>query len=144
MEKDPENGEEKDEKELTNAGSEDITATIVTDQGIELEVNVDPKDEGITEVPLGGTTSQEVSMESGNFFFKPNVINAKTGEKVTISIAKNSGFHTFVIDELNIKEQISDGKKFAFITPDKPGTYAFYCDVGSHRELGMEGTLIVK
>lgn len=80
-------------------------------------------------------------VESGNFFFEPNLITADSGE-ITITISRNAGFHTFVIDELGVKEQLSDGTTFSFTA--EPGTYEFYCDVPGHRERGMFGTLEVK
>ncbi len=135
------------EQEVTkfeNAGSEDVTATITTPEGVDIVVGVDPKDTGIKDVPLGETIANTVSMESGNFFFTPNVINAAPGQKIEITFAKNAGFHTFVIDEIGLNQQIKAGNKVIFEAPTEPGSYAFYCDIGSHRDLGMEGTLIVK
>jgi|GEM_PF-845008 len=97
----------------------------------------------VTDVVLGGETKM-VEMEAGNFFFKPNVINASAGEKIKINFTKNSGFHTFVIAETQQKFSIVQGESVSFTAPDKAGTYTFYCDVGSHRAMGQEGTLIVK
>lgn len=85
-----------------------------------------------------------ISMESGNFFFSPDVITAEPGQEIIVTIEKNSGTHTFVIDEIGFKESISSGDVMTFSAPSEPGSYAYYCDVGSHRALGMEGTLIVK
>lgn len=96
----------------------------------------------IIDVVLGDKT-QQISMESGNYFFKPDVINASPGEKIELKF-KNSGFHTFVIDEINAKYSIKDGETFIFTAPTEPGSYSYYCDIGSHRKFGQEGTLIVK
>ncbi len=98
----------------------------------------------IIDITLGGTVENNVNMESGNFFFAPNVINAAPSEKIKITFTKNSGFHTFVIDEMDIKFTISEGDALIITAPQTPGEYAFYCDIGSHRANGMEGTLIVK
>jgi uncharacterized cupredoxin-like copper-binding protein len=32
---------------------------------------------------------------------------------------------------------------FVFTAPSEPGDYAFWCHVGEHKELGMEGTMTV-
>ncbi len=85
----------------------------------------------------------KITLESGNFFFKPNFIEVKPGSTVQVHIDQNSGLHTFVIDEINLKEQISTGASFEFTAPQSTGDYAYYCDIGTHRELGMEGVLRV-
>lgn len=98
----------------------------------------------IVDFVLGGNKkAQEVSMESKNYSFTPNVINASLGEQIKIPF-KNSGFHTFVIDGIDLKHSIVDGESIEFTAPTEPGSYSFYCDIGSHRKFGMEGTLIVK
>jgi len=88
--------------------------------------------------------TQTVSMTSGNFFFEPTTINAEAGQEVQVTFSKNTGFHTFVIDEIDINSQIEEGETVTFTAPTEPGSYAFYCDVGDHRAQGMEGTLIVE
>lgn len=85
-----------------------------------------------------------VQMTSGNFFFEPAVIRAEVGQEVEVVFAENSGVHTFVIDELGVNVPISAGDSTTFTADLEPGTYAFYCSVGNHRALGMEGTLIVE
>lgn len=86
------------------------------------------------------STSQTVTLSSGGFFFDPNRLNLKPGE-VTVNVVRNTGFHTFVIDELGIKETLRSDQTFAFTA--EPGTYEYYCDVPGHREQGMFGSLIV-
>lgn len=129
------------------------TQTIKLDNGAVVEVEpvkddtattTPPADDKIVDVVLGGDVDQTVNMEMGNFFFKPNVINAKAGERIKLVYTKNAGFHTFVIDEIGLKAPITEGQSVIFTAPTKAGSYTFYCDVGSHRAMGMEGTLIVK
>jgi Cupredoxin-like domain len=60
-------------------------------------------------------------------------------------IAGVSAPHSFDIDELNVHVPMASGKSsLALFKPTKPGTYTFYCSVPGHRELGMQGTLIVE
>jgi len=92
-------------------------------------------------VKSGQTEIEMVEISSGNYFFEPNEITVK-GPKITIKVAKNSGIHTFVIDELGVKESLKNGMEFSFEA--EPGTYTFYCDIGNHRQLGMEGMLVVE
>ena len=99
------------------------------------EVNEDEEDE---------SSVLEVSMEAGNFFFSPDVITAEPGQEIELTFEANAGTHTFVIDEIDFSTGVSVNKTVTFTAPTAPGSYAYYCDVGSHRALGMEGTLIVK
>ena len=84
------------------------------------------------------------NMLSGNFFFTPDVLRVNPGDSVSITFTENAGFHTFVIDEIGFKETVVEGGTITFTAPSEPGSYAYYCDVGSHRALGMEGVLIVE
>ncbi len=112
----------------------------------EMENGEDGEDDGVQvmEVVLGGSADVNLDMVSGNFFFEPSVINAAPGESIKITFTENSGFHTFVIDELQLSFAITAGEALKFTAPTEPGSYSFYCDIGSHRAFGMEGTLIVQ
>lgn len=85
-----------------------------------------------------------MNMKSGNFFFEPSVINAKAGQDVNITFTESAGFHTFVIDAIDLKATVSADGTVSFTAPTTPGRYEFYCDVGSHAQLGMKGTLVVE
>jgi plastocyanin len=87
-----------------------------------------------------------ITVEAGGFYFKPNQIRVKQGEKVKITISNKGGVHDFVIDELNVKTEMIQGGASTTVefTPTKKGTFEFYCSVGNHRQMGMKGTLIVE
>lgn len=85
----------------------------------------------------------DVGLAAGNFSFTPNVIAAAPGQTVRVTMSGVSGFHTLVIDGV-VKQSITTGTVVTFVAPTAPGSYPIYCDVGSHRANGMEGTLVVK
>lgn len=114
---------------------------VVTQEG---ETTIDENGVPVTEVILGAQAEVEVDMEVANFSFTPNVINAEPGDRVSITFTKETGFHTFVIDEIGVEFAVAQGEKLNFTAPSEPGEYAFYCSIGSHRSMGMEGTLIVE
>lgn len=86
----------------------------------------------------------KVRLDSGNFYFKPDTITAAPGQPIEITVDKNAGFHTFVIDGISLKEIVKQDGVISFIAPTQPGSYEFYCDVGSHKAMGMKGALVVK
>ena len=90
--------------------------------------------------------SVSVSVEGGNFYFKPNTINAKVGQTVKVTLNAVSMQHDFVIDALNVKSAtIQSGKSTTVeFVPTKAGSFEFYCSVGNHKQMGMVGTLIVE
>jgi plastocyanin len=97
-----------------------------------------------SEVPEDTALRREIEMASGNFFFKPAVINAKTEETFTVRFLETSGEHTFNIDELGIHEKIVSGESLTVTAPSLPGHYPYYCSLGANRTLGMEGMLVVE
>lgn len=85
------------------------------------------------------------TLEGGSFYFKPNVIEVKKGDKVKVVLNSVSMMHDFVIDELNVKSaQAKSGTSTSVeFVADKVGSFEFYCSVGEHRAQGMVGTLVV-
>jgi len=110
-----------------------------------------PKASSTTSVDLGVKVKVKVgektfTVKGSNFAFSPTEIKVKKGDKVKIIFQNTGGFHDFVIDELKVKtSQIQGGKSetLEFIA-DKTGTFEFYCSVGTHRQMGMKGSLIVE
>ena len=93
-----------------------------------------------------GASTETISIEAGNFYFKPNKISTNAGI-ATIELTAKNGIHDFVFDGSYPGFQLeADGgggtqsKKIDL----KPGTYTFYCSITGHRAAGMEGTLTVK
>ncbi len=89
-------------------------------------------------------SEQMVMMGAGDFFFQPKKIKVKLGELVTIHIDA-IGEHTFTIDELGVNVPTPHGKTTAVVfTPNKKGTFQFYCAIGGHRGAGQVGIITVE
>jgi plastocyanin len=91
----------------------------------------------------------QVELELSNYQFSQKTLTVEAGQKVTIKLKNIDGFHDFVIDELKVaSKQISadqeDSVTFTVPESEKGKSFEYYCSVGSHRELGMKGTLLVK
>lgn len=89
---------------------------------------------------------QAITVEGGMFYFKPNEIRVKQGEKVTITFKNAGGMHDFILEEFDVKSEVIQAGETTTVefTPDKKGSFEFYCSVGNHRQMGMKGTLIVE
>ena len=147
-----------DNAEATSENTTETTAdgtTVIKSDGLEATIQVVPetktksetsvKEDGVpvTEIQLGNP-DVKVTMETGNYFFNPKTITASAGQKIQIQFTKNTGSHNFIIDKLQLNHTIKQGEGLTFTAPTEPGSYPFYCGIGSHRSMGMEGTLIVK
>ena len=94
-------------------------------------------------------TNLTFDITGGSFYFTPNEIKVKQGDKVTIIFTNVGGMHnlTFVdfggIATKTIQGGQSDTIEF---TADKKGTFEFYCSVGGgyHRMMGQVGVLLVQ
>jgi len=89
---------------------------------------------------------QTVNLEAGSFYYKPNVITVKKGQKVRIVMKAADQMHNFNIDELGVKLPIvkSGNTGTVEFTADKLGTFEYYCSVVQHRANGQVGKLIVQ
>ena len=94
----------------------------------------------------GSSQSSPFTVNGGNYYFKPNIIKVKQGDKVTIKFINDNGMHNFIVDEFNVGTQMIKGgaeETISFVA-DKKGSFEYYCSVGQHRQNGMKGTLIVE
>ena len=89
---------------------------------------------------------KEFTISGKNFNFAPNTMTVKKGDRVRITLANGDGFHDLVIDEFGVAtKKINTGMTDVVeFTADKAGSFEYYCSVGSHRMMGMKGTLIVQ
>lgn len=96
-------------------------------------------------VPPGAQAAKEFTVTGANYSFSPSTLTVKKGDRVRIVFQNIEGFHDFRVDELNVAtRQIRAGDRdIVEFTPDKAGTFEYYCSVGHHRMAGMRGTLVV-
>lgn len=104
-----------------------------------------------TESDITDTTEAdvlEIVVEGKDFSYTPSTLKIKVGQKVRV-LFKNTGKaeHDFVVEELGVRTKIIEGGAedvLEFVAPSTPGELNFYCSVGSHRAMGMEGTITVE
>lgn len=92
-------------------------------------------------------TDQSLYPES-LYKIRPETAEVRAGDVVNLTFKNalgNSESHSLVLEGYDIKigpieESVAESVTF---TADQTGTFAYYCDIGNHRELGMEGQLTV-
>ncbi|MCA0456933.1 MAG: copper-containing nitrite reductase [Chloroflexi bacterium] len=74
-------------------------------------------------------------------------LTAKVGDTVKITVINADAIqHDLTIDEFNVTTgPLLEKDQIATITfvADKPGTFAYYCATPGHRQVGMEGKLVI-
>jgi plastocyanin len=92
----------------------------------------------------GGATVEVSSPADGSLTFDPSELTAKAGE-VTFTYDNPSQVpHAFAIDDVEGATDTITESQDEVTVELEPGTYTYYCPVGSHRQAGMEGTLTVE
>ncbi len=87
--------------------------------------------------------------------FDLKLIRVKVGQPVTVRLTSldnshhtdGGGKHQWAVDELGVSIVAPpEGSNYATFTPDKPGTYIYYCDIccGGRANPTMQGTLVVQ
>jgi plastocyanin len=117
----------------------------VVEKGIINQMPAGEENKDVEEMIVSGEV-KEFTVEGSNFVFMPASITVNKGDKVKITFKNTQGFHDFVIDEFGAatKQGQAPFDEVIEFTADKTGSFEYYCSVGSHRAMGMKGTLIVK
>ncbi len=115
-----------------------VPADLTVDQTAQLKA-------GIADHTPGELT---FNVTGGSFYFTPNEIRVKQGDKVKIIFTNAGGMHNFILDAYNVKTQTiqTGASETVEFTADKKGTFEFYCGVGNgyHRQKGQVGVLLVE
>ena len=75
--------------------------------------------------------------------FKPAVVNVRKGEPARLVLKTSDEEHCFAVDEFRIEKRVLPGKSTILeFTPDRAGTFAFYCCLEPDSSV-MKGRLIV-
>lgn len=89
-----------------------------------------------------------ISVELGEYMFKPDTIDAKAGKVTFYLVNKGVVPHDIVVALPSGKKkspEVAPGAEQAWEVGDlKAGTYKVNCDLPGHTESGMVGKLIVK
>ncbi len=117
--------------------------------------NTTPANPSTSAAPQDNTVSASVSVKSSpvkqftvtgaNYSFTPSTLSVKKGDTVKLTFKNSNGMHDLRIDEFGVAtSRIASGTQetVTFIA-DKVGSFQYYCSVGSHRAMGMWGTLTV-
>ena len=95
---------------------------------------------------LRTSSEKDFTVTGSNFSFSLKEIKVKKGDTVKITFVNSGGTHDFRIDEFNVATKKIQGGTQEVVTfvVDKEGSFEYYCSVGSHRAMGMKGTLVVE
>ncbi len=97
----------------------------------------------------GNASSPQVksfTVTGKNFSFTPGNLTVNKGDTVKITFINANGMHDWNLDEFNAHTGVIQGgqtKTIEFVA-NKAGSFEYYCSVGTHRQMGMKGTLTVK
>ena len=92
---------------------------------------------------LGGASEEATELVASSRGFKPDVLNLRRGETVRVALSTADVEHCFAVDALRIEKRIVPGRKtFVELTPDRAGTFPFYCCLEPGRE-ALRGRLVV-
>lgn len=105
-------------------------------------------------VAHGAEAARVITIEVGDYRFQPDAIELRAGELVQLELTNTDGMtpHNFtlkVAGALDLDIDVAAGEtQVVELTAPATGTYTFYCNkklpfMKSHRERGMEGTLVV-
>jgi len=90
---------------------------------------------------------QEITLEARDFSYSQESLTVKKGQKVKLTLVnKGKMSHDFVVERMNVTTELAGAGESVTVefTISDAGTYTFYCSIGNHRAMGMEGTLIVE
>jgi plastocyanin len=106
----------------------------------------DEESSGTTEA-TGAATGETVELTATDFKFDQSTVNVDAAGSTTFRLTNDGGTtHALEIEGQGIEEEtdeIGPGESAEVTVDLEAGQYEFYCPVSNHKDLGMEGTLVV-
>lgn len=89
---------------------------------------------------------KEFTIDGSNFQFSQKIITVSKGDNVKITFRDDDGTHNLVLSGYNLATNTlrGGGQDSIEFVADKTGTFDYFCSVANHRDLGMNGTLVVQ
>ncbi len=99
--------------------------------------------------------AERITVTLGDYRFTPNQLTVNSGQPLVLELHNTDSItpHNFTLRDrhggLDVDVDVpAGGQREVELTPQVPGSYTFYCSkkllfMKSHRERGMEGTLVV-
>ncbi|MFZ2484698.1 MAG: cupredoxin domain-containing protein [Minisyncoccia bacterium] len=97
-------------------------------------------------VVAGESTVKEFTVDASSYKFSPSTMTVNVGDTVKITVKNVGGIHDLKIDEFSAatrKLNSGESETITFVA-NKAGSFEYYCSIGTHRQMGMVGTLTVK
>ncbi len=138
------NGQTVGEAPVPAANNDSNTATPAPAQPSDLSATI--KGSVVTDVKVEAPKVRDITILAKNFRFEPSEIRVKKGESVRITVKSAEGVHNLFIAGYDLRSDVKSMSESATVslTADKTGTFDMWCEVGSHKALGMTGKLIVE
>jgi len=91
--------------------------------------------------PVGPSVDVKISRRG----FEPSRIVLRRGETARLVLTSGEGDHCFAIDGLRIEKRVASGKPTRLeLTPERTGTFPFYCCLETGKQAEQErGELVV-
>jgi cytochrome c oxidase subunit II len=90
-------------------------------------------------VPVAGADPPVIEILASHQGFQPSTVNLRRGEPVRIVLSTADDVHCFAVDAFRLEKRIAPGRKTAFdFTPDRAGSFPFYCCLESGRAVVIE------
>ena len=105
---------------------------------------------GVTTTSATDTDAQddvkEFTITGSNFSFSDEEIRVNEGDTVRVTFVNSEGTHDWKLDEFGAATKVLNGggQDTVEFVANKKGSFEYYCSVGTHRQMGMKGTLIVE
>lgn len=99
-----------------------------------------------TSVNTSAATTKQFTVTGTNYSFSLKEIKVKKGDTVSITFTDSVGSHNLMVDKYNVGTKVLGAGQSETITfvANQTGSFDYYCSVSNHRQLGMQGTLIVE
>jgi nitrosocyanin len=92
------------------------------------------------------STTRSFTVAAGSYYFTPSSMKVNKGDTVKITVTNSDGMHDLKLDEFGVATRVLKSGESQTVTfvADKSGTFDYYCSIGDHRLMGMQGKLIVE